>query len=590
MHLVTIKKYSLNKSAISPQLKTPLEILQKAKGWLSEAYDETTRQEVRQLIAKSPEKLIDAFYQTLSFGTGGMRGIMGVGTNRMNRYTVTKNTAGLASYLKKHCTTQPIKVAIGFDARHQSDIFAKITASVLSTNGIEAYMFDELCPTPLLVFAVRYLSCQAGIMITASHNPKQYNGYKVYDANGAQMVSPADEAVLQHINALQNSEAVKHIPNASKIHTIGQAVVEAYEKKILEQYFFDVQKSLARNLHIVYTPLHGTGIRLIPTLLQQKGFKHVTVVAKQAIPDGDFPTVVSPNPEAPEAMQLAVQQAEACNADLAIATDPDADRVRVAVCNATGQMQLLDGNQIGALLTYYVLKHYVIKGLPKGHEYMAKTMVTTPMITKIAAHFQVPCYDTLPGFKYIAEMMRHKAKQFLLGTEESYGYLIGDFISDKDGVGTACMLAEMAAWLKAKGKSMYTLLVELYQQFGYYQTHIHAITQTGPKGAMFIKATMRYYRQIPVEILDGQPIVVVRDYSKGVEYDLQIGTLRKLTLPKADILQFVTQDESCITIRPSGTEPKIKFYFSVKTPFNNMIAAQQQADEKIAGMKHALEI
>lgn len=572
------------------QEKIPSAILQRAQSWLTDAYDEQTRNEVKQLLAAQPEALIDAFYKDLAFGTGGMRGIMGVGTNRINNYTIAKATQGLSNYLHHLYKDKPLQVAIAFDSRNNSQRFAQKAAAILTANGIEVYIFDDLYPTPLLSFAVRYLRCQAGIMITASHNPKEYNGYKVYGEEGAQLVAPADQHVLQEVHKVQDISAVKVGSDASKIHSIDEEVVNAYKQQVLAQHFFDVKQCVTKDLKIVYTPLHGTGIQLIPKLLYHQGFKNVSIVEKQATPHGDFPTVLSPNPEDPKALELALQQAQQLEADLVIGTDPDADRVGIAVKSENGPMQLLNGHQTGALLSYYVLQSWAAKSKFRGNEFIVKTIVTTPLIEKIAAYFKVPCYNTLTGFKYIAAVIQENEgiKKFLLGAEESYGYLLGDFVRDKDGVSTACMLAEMAAWLKTQDKSIYTFLLTLYQKFGYYQEQIHAITQQGKQGAEAIKAMMQRYRASDLKSLNNQRIVMIKDYWKGQAKDLLSGKTNKIALPLSDVLQFITEDESMISIRPSGTEPKIKFYFSVKVPFDNLPKAQQQAREKLACLKHEL--
>lgn len=572
------------------QAKIPSAILQRAQSWLTDAYDEQTRSDVKQLLAGPPEALIDAFYKDLSFGTGGMRGIMGVGTNRINTYTIARATQGLSNYLHHLYKNKPLQVAIAFDSRNNSQCFAQKAASIFTANGIEVYIFNDLYPTPLLSFAVRYLACQAGIMITASHNPKEYNGYKVYGEAGAQLVAPADQDVLQEINQVTAIDAVKSGADASKIHSIDPKVVNAYKQQVLAQHFFDVKQHMTKDFTIVYTPLHGTGIQLIPELLYHQGFKNVSIVEKQATPHGDFPTVPSPNPEDPEALALALQQAQQLEADLVIGTDPDADRVGIAVKSETGQMQLLNGHQIGALLSYYVLQSWAAKGKFRGHTFIVKTIVTTPLIEKIASYFKISCYNTLTGFKYIAAMIQENEgiQKFLLGVEESYGYLIGDFVRDKDGVITACMLAEMAAWLKIQDKSIYTLLHTLYQKFGYYEEQIHAIIQQGKQGAEAIQAMMQRYRTSDMKRLNNQRIVMIKDYRTGQAKDLLSGKTHKIALPTSDVLQFITEDESMVSIRPSGTEPKLKFYFSVRIPFDNLSNAQQQAREKLACLKRDL--
>lgn len=541
-------------------------IIQRAKSWLSESYDNETRIEVTKLIEESSSELVDSFYRNLEFGTGGLRGIMGVGTNRMNKYTVGMATQGLANYLNSLFKDREIKVAIAYDSRNNSSYFAQITAEVMSGNGIKVFLFDKLRPTPELSFAVRYLRCQAGIVITASHNPKEYNGYKVYWNDGGQLVPPHDKNVIAEVEKITNPEMVVFKPNVDKIQIIGNDIDEVY---------FDFIRSLSINrdviqknnqLSIVYTPIHGTGIMGVPQMLSKFGFQNVHLLDSQIIPDGNFPTVKSPNPEERETMSLAIEKASELNAELVLATDPDADRVGVACKDHHGNFVLLNGNQTAAILYYYILSQWNEKNKFKGNEFVVKTIVTSELLSDIAKYFKVQSFDVLTGFKYIAEIIRkyEGQKQFIVGGEESYGYLVSDFVRDKDALISCSMIAEATAWAKSNGMSLMDVLIEIYLKFGFYKEDLISITKKGKAGADEIKEMMEIYRKNPPLEINHSQVVEIRDYKLSVQKNIISGHEEKIDMPTSDVIQFFTADGSKITVRPSGTEPKIKFYFGIK--------------------------
>lgn len=555
--------------------------------WLSGRYDDVTKSEIQDFIDnKNEEALTDAFYKNLEFGTGGLRGLMGVGCNRMNKYTIGSATQGLANYLKKTYPSQQIKVAIAHDSRNNSNYFAKITAEVFSANHIEVYFFDELRPTPELSFAIRHFGCQSGVVITASHNPKEYNGYKAYWNDGAQMIAPHDTNVIDEVNAIASIDDVNFNANQNLIKMIGKEVDEVYLSKIKALSISTEAIRRQKDLKIVFTPIHGTGITLVPTLLKQFGFENVSIVASQSTPDGNFPTVVYPNPEESEALTLALQQAKELDADLVLATDPDADRVGIAIKNDKNEFQLLNGNQTGALLIYYLLNAWKEAGKITGKEFVVKTIVTTDLIARIAEKFGVKNYDTLTGFKYIAALIKELEgkEQFIGGGEESYGYLIGDFVRDKDAIASCAFIAEMAAWAKDQGKGLYDLLLDMYVEFGFYKEKLISITKKGKSGAEDIKAMMKQMRENPPVSIAGSKLEKISDYEFGIERNFVTNTESPLSLPKSDVLQFKTVDGSIISARPSGTEPKIKFYFSVNTALSSKAEFEnvsQLLDKKI---------
>ncbi|NTW34234.1 MAG: phospho-sugar mutase [Bacteroidetes bacterium] len=547
-------------------------ILQKVKSWLSGNFDEETKKQVQYLIENDTKELTDAFYRDLEFGTGGLRGIMGVGTNRMNKYTVAMATQGLANYLLKiYPNEKPIKVAIAFDSRNNSKYFAQITADVLSANGIKVYLFNELRPTPVLSFTVRHLKCQSGIVITASHNPKEYNGYKVYGNDGGQLVSPHDKNVITEVQKIKGIDDVKINPVKDNIVFIGEEIDKVYLSKVKELSLNPAIIKANSNLKIVYTPIHGSGVRLVPLALKEFGFTNIISVDEQNIIDGNFPSVKSPNPEEPATLELALQKAKETNADILFGTDPDCDRVGVAIKNNSGEFILLNGNQTATLLIYYLLNAWKENKMLTGKEYIVKTIVTSELLKDIAISFDVESFDVLTGFKYIAEIIKKNEgkKQFIGGGEESYGYLVGDFVRDKDAVISCCMIAEAAAYAAGKGKTMYQLLIDIYTRYGFYKESLLSLTRKGKEGAEEIKKMMIDYRNNPIPPVNGVDVVLIKDYLNQKEKDLESGIEKPIDLPKSDVLQFFLRDGSKITIRPSGTEPKIKFYFGLKCDLKN---------------------
>ena len=541
-------------------------ILERANKWLSEAFDTETRDKVNNLVQNDPNELTESFYRDLEFGTGGLRGIMGVGTNRMNKYTVGMATQGLANYLRKLYSDElPIRVAIAYDSRNNSSYFAKISAEVLAANGCEVFLFEGLRPTPELSFAVRKLKCHSGIVITASHNPKEYNGYKVYGNDGGQLVAPHDTNVIAEVQNITIAD-VKFEGDGGKITGIGEEIDAAYVARVLSLSLAPEIIRKQKQLKIVYTPIHGSGIVLVPRSLKAFGFENVYVVEEQATPDGNFPTVVSPNPEEKAAMALALAKAEGTGADLLLATDPDADRVGLGVKDDKGEYILLNGNQAASLLIYYLLSQWKAKGKITGKEFIVKTIVTSELLKDMGNDFGVETFDVLTGFKFIAEIIRklEGQKQFIGGGEESYGYLVGDFVRDKDAVISCCMFAETAAWAAEQGKTLYGLLLEIYTRYGLYLEKLISVTKKGKSGAEEIQEMMKNYRQQPPTEINGLQVVEIRDYLRHTCTNMLSKEQSRIHLPKSDVLQFFLAGGSKITVRPSGTEPKIKFYFGVK--------------------------
>ncbi len=532
--------------------------------------DAESKQQIKSWLDTNSEELTEAFYKDLEFGTGGLRGIMGVGSNRMNKYTLGLATQGLANYLNKSFPEGNIKVAIAHDSRNNSRTFAETTADIFSANGIKVYLFESLRPTPELSFAIRHLGCQSGVVLTASHNPKEYNGYKAYWTDGAQLVPPHDKNVISEVNAITSFDQVKWQGKPSLIQTIGAEVDEAYLQKIKELSVSPEAIEAQRDLKIVFTPIHGTGITLVPAALEKLGFKNVHIVEEQSEPNGNFPTVVYPNPEEAEALSLGLKKAKELDADILMGTDPDADRVGIAVKNNEGEWQLLNGNQTGSLILYYLLEAWKEKGKLNGNQYVVKTIVTTDLVNRMAKSYGVDCYDTLTGFKYIAGVIRELEgkKEFIAGGEESYGYLISDFVRDKDAVASCAIIAEMAAWAKNNGKSLFDLLLEMYERFGVYQEKLVSITKPGKSGSEEIAKMMANLRQNPPKSLAGSPVVTLLDYDNGRQRNLNSGEESPLDFPKSNVLQFITEDGGKVSARPSGTEPKIKFYVSVQQPMN----------------------
>ncbi|MDR2511728.1 MAG: phospho-sugar mutase [Bacteroidales bacterium] len=546
-----------------------------AKHWLLADYDEETRKEVEQMIDENSSELTDAFYKNLEFGTGGLRGIMGVGSNRMNKYTVAMATQGFANYIlaSKAKNQEPrlfgtnnypsAKVAVAFDSRNNSKFFAEITAKVFAANGIKVYLFENLRPTPELSFAVRHLHCNAGVMITASHNPKEYNGYNAYVNDGAQLIAPHDKNVITEVEKIKLFKDVKISGNEEFIQLISKEVDDIYRENVLSLMLSPEAVKKQKNLKIVYTPLHGTGITQVPDILKQAGFEMVKIVENQAekLGNGDFPTVKSPNPEERATMQPAIDCAKEYGADLVLATDPDADRVGVAIRKNDGEYMLLNGNQTGAILIYYLMKKYQENNLFTGKDYIVKTIVTSELLKDIALKNAVECFDVLTGFKYIADIIAKNEgkKHFIGGGEESYGYLVGDFVRDKDAMIACLVVAEMAAWAAEQGKTFFDILIDLYVEYGFYKENLVSVTKKGKEGLEEIAQMMIDFRNTPPKEIAGQQVMKIIDYKKTKE----------TALPPSDVLQFFTEDGSKITVRPSGTEPKIKFYVSVKSILPN---------------------
>jgi phosphoglucomutase len=555
--------------------------------WLSGNYDEQTKSEIRTLIADGKEDdLIDSFYKELEFGTGGLRGIMGVGSNKMNKYTIGAATQGLANYLKKNFPNQQIKVAIAYDSRNNSDVFAKITADVFSANGIYVYLFSALRPTPLLSFAVRYLGCQSGIVLTASHNPKEYNGYKAYWNDGGQMVAPHDTNVINEVTAIKDISEVNFNGDPMLIEMVGTEIDSVYIEQVKALSVNPEAIKRQKDMKIVFTPIHGTGITLVPALLERFGFVNVTVVKEQSTPDGNFPTVVYPNPEEGDALSLAIKTAKEIDAEIVMATDPDADRVGVAVKNNKGEWILLNGNQTASILIYYLINAWKEAGKLDGNQFICKTIVTSYIMDSIAEANGVKCYNVLTGFKFIADLIKQKegAETFIAGGEESYGYLVGDFVRDKDAISACAFIAEMTAYYKDKGKSLCDVLEDIYLEYGFYKEKLISITKKGKSGADEIKQMMKDLRATPPKTLGGSRLVKLMDYEMQTETDLLTGAKKPIALPKSDVLQFVMEDGSKASARPSGTEPKIKFYFSVKEKLaskDQYDAVSKKCDEKI---------
>ena len=557
------------------------EIIERAKVWLSDKYDSETRRQVQELIDNNPEELLESFYKNLEFGTGGLRGIMGVGTNRMNTYTVAMATQGFANYIKKMFTNieQP-QIAIAYDCRNNSQEFAKTTAEVMSANGIKVFIFNSLRPTPELSFAIRELKCQAGIVITASHNPKEYNGYKAYWEDGGQLVSPHDKNVIAEVEKITDFSMVNFNSNENLIEHLDEKFDEIYIKNILDLSLSPESIKKQQDLVFVYTPIHGTGGQIIPKLFSKAGFKNVYCVEEQMIVDGNFPTVISPNPEEKAALTLAIEKAQKVNADVVLATDPDADRVGIAVKDEKGEFILLNGNQTAAILTYYLLTRWNELKKLTGKEYIVKTIVTTELLFDIANKFNVNKFDVLTGFKFIADtILNNPEMKFIGGGEESYGFLIGDFVRDKDANSACFMIAEVAAWAAEQNKTLYQILKEIYKEFGFYKEGLLSLTKKGISGSEEIKNMMHKFRNEPPKEILGSRIVEIKDYKSSICKDVNSGTETIINLPKSDVLQFFTEDGTKISIRPSGTEPKIKFYFGIKAKLNDIADFEVVNDE-----------
>jgi phosphoglucomutase len=566
-------------------------VLAKVNTWLEGDYDIDTKQSIQRLIDEGNDtELTDAFYKDLEFGTGGLRGLIGVGSNRMNRYTVGTATQGLANYLNKAFPNEEIKVAIAYDSRIKSDEFSQIIADIFSASGITVYLFEALRPTPELSFAIRQLNCHSGVVVTASHNPKEYNGYKAYWTDGSQVVAPHDANIIDEVNAIKSIDDIKFAGDPSKVIKIGADIDEKYLEHILSLSISKDAIARQKDLKIVYTPLHGTGVTLVPPLLERMGFESVTVIEEQAEPNGNgqFPTVVYPNPEESEAMSKAVDKAKEIDADLVLGTDPDADRVGIAAKNHHGEIQLLNGNQTASVLIYYLLNAWKDAGKLTGAQFVCKTIVTTDLIDKMAASYDVKCYNTLTGFKYIAQVIREKegVEQFIGGGEESYGYLIGDAVRDKDAIASCAMIAELTAYAKDKGLSLFDMLIEIYKQFGFYYEGLISLTKKGKTGAEEIQQMMADFRANPPKTLAGSEVIRMDDYKALTTTDFTTGTTTaipsgEMGIESSNVLQFFTVDGTKFTCRPSGTEPKIKFYVGVRAELQN----KEEFDSVYAGLK-----
>ena len=563
-------------------------IIDKAKEWLNSPIDQESKDEISRMMNSDDQtELIDSFYKNLEFGTGGLRGMMGVGSNRMNRYTIGMATQGLSNYLKSNFSGEQIKVAIAYDSRNNSDFFAEVTAGVFSANGFQVYLFEALRPTPELSFAIRHLGCHSGVVVTASHNPKEYNGYKAYWNDGAQIIAPHDKNIVNEVSKIDGIEEVKFEGNPDLIEKIGSEVDEAYLECISGLTLSPEAVQAQNDLKIVFSPIHGTGITLVPEILKRMGFTNVHVVEEQSTPDGNFPTVVYPNPEEKEAMSIALRKASELDADLIMATDPDSDRVGIGVKNSQGEFQLLNGNQTGALLVYYLLSKWKENGKLTDKEFVVKTIVTTDLIADIAKAHGVACYETLTGFKFIAALIAELEgkQQFIGGGEESYGYLVGDAVRDKDAIASCAIIAEMTAYAKNNGKSLYELLMEIYEKYGLYREHLISITKKGKSGAEEIAEMMKNLRAQPPVELGGSPVTKLIDYQLSKEVHLPSNEEATIDFPKSNVLQFVTADGSKISARPSGTEPKIKFYFGTRTD----LASKNDFDAKFKELELKIE-
>ncbi len=571
-------------------------VLNKINDWLQGNYDSDTKKEINALLnSESFLELTDSFYRNLEFGTGGLRGIMGPGSNRINKYTIGSATQGLSNFLLKKYPGEKISVAVAHDSRNKSDYFAQITAEVFSANGIHVHFFKELRPTPELSFAIRHLGCKSGVMITASHNPKEYNGYKAYAWDGGQFTSPDDQMVMNEVSAISTIDLVKFNRIEKNIELIDESLDELYLAKITELSMSKEAIERQKDLKIVYSPIHGTGITLVPAALERFGFKNIHIVEEQSMPDGNFPTVIYPNPEEKEALTLAIAKAMEIDADLVLATDPDADRVGIAIKNNEGEFILLNGNQTGSLLINYLLTAWEQKGKLTGNEYVISTVVTTKLIEDIALSKNVGFYETLTGFKWIGALITELQgkKTFIAGGEESYGYLVGELVRDKDAVISCAFIAEMTAFYKDQGSSLYQAMLDMYEHYGFYKEKLVSITKKGKTGAEEIKALMERFRTNTPSSLGGSRVVRLKDYELGMETDLLTGSEKTLNYPKSDVLQFITADACIISARPSGTEPKIKFYCSVKTDLpdkNEFSKKDKLLEEKIESIMKDLAV
>ncbi|MFN6246057.1 MAG: phospho-sugar mutase [Chitinophagaceae bacterium] len=571
------------------------ETTQKIATWLNGNYDEATKNTIKDLQNFHPTELEESFYKNLEFGTGGLRGIMGVGTNRINKYTIGMATQGFANYLLKTYPNESISVAIGHDSRNNARFFAETTAQVFAANGIQVHIFETLRPTPELSFAIRHLGCKAGVVCTASHNPKEYNGYKAYWNDGGQLVPPHDKNVIKEVEAIQSVDDVKWTGGDANIHLMGTSMDDAYIKMVKSLSVYPEVIAAQKDLKIVYTPIHGTGITLVPRVLSEFGFTNVTIVEEQSNPDGNFPTVGYPNPEESETMAIGLAKAKALDADILLGTDPDADRVGIGVKNHKGEWVLMNGNQTAVLAFAYMMEARKAKGIAQPNDMVITTIVTSEMINQVAKQNQVNCYNVLTGFKWIAELIKEKeAKEnYIIGGEESFGLMIGDQIRDKDAVSAVALLCEMAAYEKSKGRTLFDKMIDLYVQYGFYYEHLISITKKGMNGQQEIAAMMEGYRKNPPAQINGVKVVSLLDYELQKGTNLITGETWAIQLPKSNVLQFITEDGSKISARPSGTEPKIKFYFSVNTTLDHKAAFDEkfnQLEGKIHGIIKSMQL
>ena len=572
-----------------------LTIAQKVEQWLAGNYDQATKDAITLMQSQPGDELADSFYRNLEFGTGGLRGIMGVGTNRINKYTIGMATQGFANYLNKTYPNDKISVVVGHDSRNNARFFAETTAEVFAANGIKVFLFEALRPTPELSFAIRTLGAKAGVVCTASHNPKEYNGYKAYWNDGGQLVPPHDKNVIIEVEAIQSIDDVKWEGGAANIELIGTSMDEAYTKMLQTLSVYPEVIAKQHDLKIVYTPIHGTGITLVPKVLAAYGFTNVHIVEEQSIPDGNFPTVHYPNPEETETMSIGLHKAKALDADIILGTDPDADRVGVGVKNHKGDWVLMNGNQTAVLAFAYMMEARKAKGIAKPNDMVITTIVTTAMINEVAKQNKVNCYNVLTGFKWVAELVKEKEgkENYIIGGEESFGLMIGDQVRDKDAVSAVAILCEMAAYEKAKGSNLFNKLIELYIQYGFYYENLISITKKGMNGQAEIAKMMEDYRQSPPTMIDGEAVTTLLDYELQVGKNLTTGETWKINLPKSNVLQFITANGTKISARPSGTEPKIKFYFSVNTKLKDKASfdhTYQMLQDKIKAIISSMQL
>lgn len=572
------------------------QVLAKAQKWLDGNYDAETKKQVKYLMDNDMKELVESFYKDLEFGTGGLRGVMGVGTNRMNIYTVGAATQGLSNYLKRNFAGEEIRVVVGHDSRNNSRMFAERVADIFASNGFTVFLFDALRPTPELSFAIRELKCQSGVVITASHNPKEYNGYKAYWSDGSQVTAPHDKNIIDEVEKITEVDQVLTGRNPQNIRALGKDFDELYLNKIYELSLSPESVKRFHDMKIVYSPMHGAGVRLVPESLKRFGFTNVQLVPEQAVIDGNFPTVESPNPEERKTMSMAIDLAKKVKADLVLATDPDSDRIGVAMPDENGEYVLLNGNQTLVLLMSYQLTRWAERGELDGNQYVVKTIVTSQMANAVADHFKVKCYDCLTGFKYIAKIIREnegKAK-YIGGGEESFGYLAGDYVRDKDAVSACSLAAEAAAWaMDTMGLTLYEWLQELYVKYGFYREGLVSVVRKGKEGAELIQKMMVEFRANPPKTILGSPVVKINDFLTLETTDVKSGAMTPIVQDRSNVLQWFTEDGTAVSVRPSGTEPKIKFYFGVKAPLASVAdfdRVQAELDAKIEGIKKDLKL